>query len=118
MQKGKPVHFTNVLPGPCCSKVVLKQGCIKVIAEGKCPMKKERYRLVILLIACIAMFSPNYAQYQLSPLAPCLMTDLGISNTEFASIFSAPMIPAIFLSLGAGILVDRFGAKKSLGLPC
>jgi len=79
-------------------------------------MKKERYRLVILLIACIAMFSPNYAQYQLSPLAPCLMTDLGISNTEFASIFSAPMIPAIFLSLGAGILVDRFGAKKVLGI--
>ncbi|AET68145.1 cyanate permease [Desulfosporosinus orientis DSM 765] len=79
-------------------------------------MKKERYQLVILLIACIAIFSPNYAQYQLSPLAPQLISDFGLTSGEFAGIFSAPMIPAIFLSLVAGILVDKFGARRVLGV--
>ncbi|UYO64343.1 MFS transporter [Acetobacterium wieringae] len=81
-------------------------------------MKKSNYKWVVLAIVCLAIFSPNYAQYQLAPIAPQLMTTYNLSMTQFSSVFSAPMIPAIFLSLVAGLLVDKFGVKRviSIGL--
>jgi Sugar phosphate permease len=45
-------------------------------------------------------------------MAAEIMQNYMLSNSQFAGIFSAPMIPAIFLSLIAGIMVDKFGAKK------
>ena len=80
------------------------------------PNKGNGYRWVVLSIVCFALFSPTYAQYQLSPLAPQLIAELGLSTSQFASIFSAPMIPAIFLSLVAGILVDKMGIKLIIAI--
>jgi NNP family nitrate/nitrite transporter-like MFS transporter len=78
--------------------------------------KINKYRWVILLIACIAIFSPNYTQYQLSPLAPQIINDLGLTPGQFSGIFTAPMIPAIFLSIVAGVLADKFGIKRVIGI--
>lgn len=73
--------------------------------------KNSRYRWVVLLISCLAIFAPSYAQYQLSPLAPKIINELGLTTNQFSSVFTAPMIPAIFLSLLAGLLADRIGIK-------
>ncbi|MDR2019676.1 MAG: MFS transporter, partial [Treponema sp.] len=62
------------------------------------------------------IFGPSYAQYQLAPLAPQLTEGLGLSVPDFTSIFSSPMIPAIFLSLVAGLLVDKFGIKQIIAI--
>ena len=70
---------------------------------------------LVLIAMCIAIFVPNYAQYQLSPLAGELIADLDISQSQFSSLFTAPMIPAVFLSLAAGILVDRYNSKRVIG---
>ncbi|MDW8803121.1 MFS transporter [Clostridium sp. A1-XYC3] len=73
--------------------------------------KTKNYAWVILIVACLAIFSPSYTQYQLSPIYKDLITKFSLSNSQFTSVFSAPMIPAVFLSLIAGLLVDRFGVK-------
>ncbi len=71
---------------------------------------------IVLAIACLANFVPNYAQYQLSPFAPQLMEQFSMSPTQFSSIFTAAMIPAIVLSLAAGVLADKFGLKCVIGI--
>ncbi|MDR1176368.1 MAG: MFS transporter [Treponema sp.] len=76
----------------------------------------SNYRWVILGIACIAIFAPNYAQYQLPPLATQIIHDLQLTPSRFSGIFTAPMIPAIFLSIAAGLLADKFGVKRVIAV--
>lgn len=64
----------------------------------------------------LAMLVGNYFQYQLSPVAGRVMADFNLTQTQFSSVFSAPMIPAIVLSIAAGVLSDRFGIKKTCGI--
>ncbi|MCF0120579.1 MAG: MFS transporter [Oscillospiraceae bacterium] len=73
--------------------------------------KIRRLQIFVFIAFTIAFSVPNYSQYQLSPLATRLMGELSLSQAQFVSCFSAPMIPAIFLSIICGILVDKFGAK-------
>jgi sugar phosphate permease len=69
-----------------------------------------------LVAVCLGYIAPNYAQYQLSPLGPSLMQELGITASQFSSLFTAPMIPAILFSIVAGILVDRHNPRIVLGV--
>ena len=78
--------------------------------------KSKNYKWVVLFLASLAIFVPSYAQYQLSPLATQLMSTIGLSSSQFSSVFSAPMIPAIFLSLIAGLMADKFGLKLIIGI--
>ncbi|MCE5256272.1 MAG: MFS transporter [Spirochaetaceae bacterium] len=78
--------------------------------------KKSLYGRIVLFLSCLGIFSASYTQYQLSPLAPKIISSLGLSTSQFTSIFSAPMIPAVFLSLVAGLMVDKFGAKKVIAI--
>lgn len=70
---------------------------------------------VALAVACLANFIPNYAQYQASSFGSIIMGRFGIDLSQFSLLFSSPMIPAIFLSLAAGLLIDRFGPKQVVG---
>lgn len=69
-----------------------------------------------LAVACLANFIPNYAQYQASPFGGLIMERFGIGQGEFSLLFTSPMIPAIFLSLVAGLLIDKIGAKQVVGV--
>lgn len=60
--------------------------------------RRKRYASMALAAICIGYLAPNYAQYQLSPLATSLIEELSISASQFSSLFTAPMIPAILLS--------------------
>jgi NNP family nitrate/nitrite transporter-like MFS transporter len=71
----------------------------------------RRLQICIFIAYAIAFALPNFAQYQLMPLATRLMEELSLTRGQFTSIFSAPMIPAIFLSLICGVLVDKCGYK-------
>lgn len=68
-----------------------------------------------LLISCLAYFVPNYAQYQASPFGGLIMERFGIEPGQFSLLFTSPMIPAIFLSLVAGLLIDKIGPKQIVG---
>jgi NNP family nitrate/nitrite transporter-like MFS transporter len=78
-------------------------------------MPQKTLRLLpwlILCVVCLGQAAANYAQFQLAPLAPQLIEEMELSTGQFSSVFSAQMIPAIFLSLIAGMLADRFGVKR------
>ena len=82
-------------------------------------MKREGYSYwAIIALACtvILLFVPNYAQYQLSPLAYLVMPEYELDSAQFSMLFSAAMIPGILLSLVAGLLCDRFGVKRVVGV--
>ena len=78
--------------------------------------KTKNYGLMMMVALACANFIPNFAQYQLSPFATTIMSEFNISASQFSTLFTAPMIPAVFLSLAAGILVDRFNSKVVLSL--
>ncbi len=70
------------------------------------------YRWVILFIMWAATFIGVAAQFQVAALAYQIIPDLKLSLSQFSMILSAPMLPAVFFSLPAGVLADRFGVKK------
>ena len=70
---------------------------------------------IIFIVFSIAFALPNYAQYQFSPLGPQIIERFGLTAMQFNSIFTSPMLPAIFTSIISGMLVDRYGYKPVMG---
>ncbi|MFR8547144.1 MAG: CynX/NimT family MFS transporter [Lachnospiraceae bacterium] len=68
------------------------------------------------IVLCFCYMIPNYAQYQVSPLGSRIVEEYGLQLSQLSLLFSAPMIPAIFLSLLSGLLLDRFGTKSVIGV--
>ena len=78
--------------------------------------KVKKTAFIVLALAGLANFIAIYSQYQLSPFAPQLMKILNMPPVQFSSVFTASFIPGVFLSLVAGILADRFGLKRVVGI--
>lgn len=75
-------------------------------------LKPAPYRWVILIVMWFSTFIGCLAQFQVAALAFKIIPALHLSSSQFALIMSAPMLPAVFLSLAAGSLADRFGVKR------
>lgn len=76
----------------------------------------SKARQVLLFLAFAIVFAaPNYSQYQFSPLGTQIIEQFSLSAVQFNSIFTAPMLPAIFTSVISGLLVDRYGYKPVIG---
>lgn len=78
--------------------------------------KKTNYGWVIVALFCIIVFSTQYLQYQMAPVAGRLMERLGIGEQQYSAIFNAGTIPAIAFSIILGIITDRFGLKKTVSI--
>ncbi|MBC8591146.1 MFS transporter [Wansuia hejianensis] len=78
-------------------------------------MKQEKaidsQRWKVLIIIWLALFSGAYAQYQVPPLVNEIIHSLNLTNVQFSSIVTAPMIPAVLFSIIAGTISDRIGVK-------
>ena len=72
------------------------------------------YGYVIVGLLCIGIFLPNFAQYQVTSLADRLRTEMGLSQGQYGSIATAPLLAGIILSFLSGLLMDRFGVKVIL----
>ena len=73
-------------------------------------------RIFCVIVFALAYAAPNFAQYQFSPLGPQIMERFALSPEQFSSLFTAPMLPAIFLGFVSGMMVDRFGYKPILAV--
>lgn len=62
------------------------------------------------------MFIGNYGNYQLAAVPGSVYAAYGLNDTQFSSIMTAPMFPSIFLSIIIGILVDRKGIARIVGV--
>lgn len=72
--------------------------------------------IIIAIVLFIALIVGNYFQYQLTPLAGQLMENFSITQNQFSSIFTSPMITSIVLGIVAGVLADKFGIKKVIAV--
>lgn len=77
--------------------------------------KKNLVFLVAALIFC-AQFIGNYGNYQLAAIPGKIFQAFQLTDTQFSSLMTAPMLPSIFLSIIIGLLVDRFGISKMVGI--
>lgn len=80
--------------------------------------KLPGYRWVILLAVCLICFMANFMQYQVSAWGVVVMDTLGVDVAGLTNLMLMPMLTAVFLSIPAGSLADRYGVKivVSVGL--
>lgn len=75
-------------------------------------MKNLRWTIAALLFLATVI---NYIDRQtLSVVAPVLTRELNISNTEYANILTAFLIPYTFMYVVSGWLCDRWGTRRAL----
>lgn len=76
----------------------------------------KRYGLIVAAVCVAVYFIGNYMQYQLPTLHDRILEELSLTESQYSSIFTANLFPAIFLSLISGLLVDRFGPRICVGI--
>ena len=69
------------------------------------------YGYVMLALLCLAIALPDFAQYQVTSLANRLRLEMGLSQSQYSTIATAPLLAGIFLCFLSGLLMDRFGTK-------
>ncbi|MBP5167078.1 MAG: MFS transporter [Oscillospiraceae bacterium] len=72
------------------------------------------YGYIMLVLLCLGIAIPNFAQYQVTSLASRIMAEMSLSESAFSSIATAPLFTGIFLGFTSGMLTDRFGIKMLL----
>ncbi len=77
--------------------------------------KKTLVFVIAALIFC-AQFIGNYANYQLAAIPGSIFQAFNLTDTQFSSLMTGPMFPSIFLSIIIGLLVDRFGISRMVGV--
>lgn len=83
--------------------------------ENKKTFSKLRLFLIFLALA-VCYAAPNYAQYQLSGVGNEVQSLFNTTLSQYNFLFTAPMIPAVFLGVVSGMLVDKFGHKLVLAI--
>lgn len=68
--------------------------------------------MIIIILVFVGMFLGNYGQYQLAAVPSMVYEKFQLTDTQFSSIMTSSMVPAIFLSIIIGAMVDKFGIKK------
>lgn len=76
----------------------------------------SRVRGKILLLLCAMYFITYIDRVAISTAAPFIKDDLGLSNTELGLALSAFAIPYAFFQIVGGLIGDRFGPRKVLGI--
>lgn len=80
-------------------------------------MSKYKWYILILATATRAFVSGAHRMC-LPPLFPEILADLGISKTQMGTIWGLDPLAGIFVSLISGLLIDRFGIKRTLTVVC
>lgn len=72
------------------------------------------YRWIVLFFISIIMFGNYYIYDSIAPIADILKANLGFSDKNIGSLYSVYSIAAIFMLILGGIIIDKYGAKKSI----
>lgn len=70
-------------------------------------------RWTVLILASLAMFGNYYAYDSIAPVAELLERQAGFSDTQIGTLNAIYSFPNIIMVLVGGILVDRFGTRRS-----
>lgn len=79
---------------------------------------KNKRSLIILITAVLfgAQFIGNYGNYQLAAIPSRIYQAFNLTDMQFSSLMTAPMLPSIFLSIIIGLLVDHYGISKMVSI--
>ena len=72
------------------------------------------YRWVVLIFISLAMFGNYYIYDSIAPIADMLKEHLGFSDKNIGQMYSFYSIAAIFILLVGGVIIDRYGTRKSI----
>lgn len=75
-----------------------------------------RVRGRVLLLLCAMYFITYVDRVSISTAAPFMKADLGLSNTQLGLALSAFSVPYAFFQIIGGLVGDRFGPRKVLGM--
>jgi len=77
------------------------------------------YRLYVLTLAALACtFTISMQQICMSVLFKEVSEDLGMNLVQVGIVWGMPNFAALFIVLVAGLLADRFGAVRVMGIAC
>lgn len=79
----------------------------------------KRTKSMVLLVAVLiffGLFLGNYGNYQLSAIPGSVYEAFHLTDAQFSSLMTAPMLPSILFSIILGILVDRYGISKMVAI--
>jgi len=77
------------------------------------PEPSRLYRWAVLVFVSLAMFGNYYVYDSISPLADLLARQLGFSDANIGTLNAIYSVPNIFMVLIGGLIIDRFGTRKS-----
>ena len=72
--------------------------------------------VLFVLALATAQFATTYSQFQLSPIQQNIMREVGMTASQYVQAFTAPMLPAVFLSFVSGLMVDKLGPQRVIGV--
>jgi len=78
------------------------------------PEPTPLFRWLVLIFLSLAMFGSYYAYDALSPLADVLKQQLRFSDESIGFLQAIYSFPNIFTVVIGGLIIDRFGLRKSL----
>jgi cyanate permease len=77
------------------------------------------YKWYVLILAALSFtFSFAMQQICMSVLFDEIARDLGLNVVEVGLIWGAPALAGLFIVLVGGLLADRYGAKRVMGVAC
>src|SRR5580704_18781083 len=80
------------------------------------PAATRLYRWSVLLAMSVALYGSYYAFDYIGPLAPLLSRQLRFSDSEIGLLQAVYSLPNIVAMLICGVVVDRIGTKRSMGI--
>ena len=78
------------------------------------PQPSKMYRWQVLIFVSLAMFGNYYIYDSINPLERIFLQQLNYSASMFGWLNASYSVAAVATLLIGGIIVDRFGIKKSL----
>src|SRR6516164_8991888 len=78
------------------------------------PQPSQLYRWLVLIFVSLAMFGNYYIYDSINPLERIFLEQLGYSASMFGWLNASYSVAAVATLLIGGILIDRFGIRKSL----
>ena len=72
------------------------------------------FRWAILIFVSIAMFGNYYVYDSIAPVFDLLSSQLNYTDQQLGLLYSIYSIAAIIVLLIGGVVIDKFGTKKSI----
>jgi MFS family permease len=85
-------------------------------SQSMLPRPTVLYRWTVLVFISLAMFGNYYIYDAAAPVFDLLSSELGFSDRQLGSLYTIYSIAAVIVLLFGGIIIDRWGTKKSITL--